>query len=219
MVGDNIILVLKFGKGYNFSDVQLLAEHFFHYKNTYCLLDKAQRKMDLLFCYVLPMPYIDWGSWWSKMNLFCPNIDYLRPFLYLDLDTAVMTPVENIFPKGRYRDGFIMLRDFRSKLPASGVMWFPKESDKVKRIWQEWIKNPAQHIKKYRGDQDFIGSILKPDYYWQDIMDGMVSFKPGGNWRKRLEGDEKTISFHGRPKIWEAAKSVEWVKNYVELND
>lgn len=209
----NIVSVLKTGGDFTIEDVRLQG---FHLKecNYFCLHDK----IDINFKFknnstILPMEYKNWKGWWSKMNIFSPSLEHLRPFLYVDLDTAFFSPILNFdFDQSQ----FIMLEDFyQPKKAASGLMWIPKNNQKIDKIWIEWIKDPNKHISKFRGDQNFINSIVTPDKFWQELTNEIVSFKPNKKWKTVLNGNESIVCFHGKPRLPEAAKTVEWVNNYV----
>lgn len=217
----NIVLVLRTGGEFNLMDAILLSHHAIvnEENNTVqilCLTDL--NKVDIVHNYfsTIPLEY-NWQGWWSKMNLFSPKLEYLRPFLYIDLDTAIIAPISSILPDVKYRNGVIMLRDFYcTKRPASGILWIPAKNEKVKKVWNEWIKYPKTNMLKFRGDQEFISSVIQPDYYWQDIVSGVVSYKPNKRHRIELQGNENIVCFHGHPKIMEASKESNWVMEYVK---
>lgn len=215
--GVNIFLVLRTGGDFRMRDVYLLAKHLHKQANglaitIYCLTDIVNQKITLSNLTLLPLKN-NWKGWWSKMNLFSPELDSYRPFLYLDLDTVVLNELRTILPDTEKEKDFIMLRDFyKSHKAASGLMWFPEISNKVNNIWEQWIAKG--NTSNFRGDQDFINIIENPDYYWQDFTDKITTFKPK-EWLRKLQGKETIVCFHGKPRIHEAAKSVEWVNKYV----
>ena len=58
--------------------------------------------------------------------------------------------------------------------------------------------------------------------YWQDICqpDYITTFKPlngkrRGEWRTKFPVQSAVVCFHGKPRIPEAALTVEWVKEYI----
>ena len=220
----NVVLVLKTGGSYNFQDVELLCARLHMYWkseqkiNIYCLYDKVHEEVRLANCTLLPMTYSRWKGWWSKLNLFSPQIEYLRPFLYLDLDTAIVGDISSLF--NRKEQEIIGLEDFYFKNKfASGVMWIPSNNLIVNRIWVEWNKCPEKYIQTYRGDQNFISNFICSNLYWQSLTDMICSFKARGKERGWLQEVPKQISivcFHGRPKIQEAARTIKWLKEYVK---
>jgi hypothetical protein len=217
----NIVLILRTGGDFSMKDVRLLAKRLHDNKQdldiqVFCFTDIVEQKITVPECILLPLK-CNWPGWWAKMNLFLPELEYLRPFLYLDLDTVVLKPITDVLPNNGRQSGMILLRDFYVlKKPATGLMWIPAKSKNVSNVWSAWIEKPEIHIRQFRGDQDFVGRIVKPDYFWQDITKGVVSFKPNRKKREILTGDEKIVCFHGKPRIREAAKNIGWVNKYVK---
>ena len=171
------------------------------------------------------MPNDEWPGWWAKMNLFSPELKQLRPFLYLDLDTVVLQSLKDLVPPKDKQDKFVMLRDFyRPTQMASGLMWVP-DTVLIDEVYKQWIKRPKTNIKKYKGDQNFISSVVKgkgPDLFWQDISkpNYITTFKPFNakkrpEWRTEFPANSAVVCFHGKPRIPEAANTVDWVKDYV----
>jgi hypothetical protein len=217
----NILLVLRTGGDFSMKDVRILADHLEKNKddlklNVWCLSDTVNQKVTLPNVTLLPMEN-RWPGWWAKMNLFSPKLEHLRPFMYLDLDTAVLKPITAVLPNDQVQSGVILLRDFYvPKRPATGLMWIPAKNNKVYNVWSNWIAKPEIHIKKFRGDQNFVEAVIKPDYYWQDMNKGIVSFKPNRRKREVLNKHENIVCFHGKPRIRQAAKNIDWVTNYVK---
>lgn len=216
----NIILIYRIGGDFSFQDIDLIASHI--HKNSgnvsvYCVTNTFESPVALTHCTLLPMGH-PWRGWWAKMNLFSPELEKYRPFLFLDLDTAVLGDVNDLIEQGGISHNFIMLRDFyRFTNPASGVMWIPANNDKISQVWRTWNLDPEMWMRKYRGDQDFISSAVKPDLFWQDIVKGIYTFKPTSrNWLNEVPEDAKLVCFHGKPRIWDAISRVKWVYEYIQ---
>ena len=220
-----IMLVLRSGGDFTFQDVELISYHIkTHYRGMYglkvfCLFDKIDQTFELKNCILLPTPYKEWKGWWSKMNLFSPEMEQYRPFLYLDLDTAVVGDVSELL--NRECIDFIGLEDFyeKGKL-ASGMMWMPMENEEIQVIWNEWIKSPEQHTKKFRGDQNFLRNFIFSNRYWQDVTNKICSFKVRNkdrSWLQEIPEEVSTVCFHGHPRIKDAV-SVPWVREYVQYD-
>src|SRR5512138_2980603 len=90
-----IVLVLRSGKDFGFRDVELIARHINGKWQSpvrpriVCLWDKATTHYNL--------GNIEYPGTWSRMQLYSPEMEQYRPFLYVDLDTAVINSLENIF--------------------------------------------------------------------------------------------------------------------------
>lgn len=220
----NIVTILKTGGDFSLSDVDLLTRNLkgrWPVVCVYCITDAVGvPRMSDEGCSLIPMGDGNrHPGWWAKMNMFSPTYKPLRPFLYLDLDTAVVDTLEGIVPSAKH-PRFIMLRDFyKPQKPASGMMWVPSVSKKLTLLWETWEKRKALIMRKYRGDQDFIASVCKPDEYWQDITDKISSFKPvnaNKQWLVDLPNHINVVCFHGKPRIPAAARQVDWVERYIK---
>lgn len=225
----NIVIIHKSGGDFRIADVYLLVAHINKYwgedkvrPNVYCYTDTVTKEVQVVGLTIRPLPNPEWLGWWSKMNLFSGALKELRPFLYLDIDTAVLKSIQSLFPPDNEKDKFVTLRDFyRPSQMASGVMWIP-DTPLMDKVYLEWIKNVKGHSNRFRGDQNFISYVVreedKPDLFWQDISlvpELVTTFKPNNVWRTEFPTNSAVVCFHGKPRIPEAAKSVEWVKAYV----
>lgn len=156
----------------------------------------------------VPLKY-GWGGWWSKMELFRPDIE--GDILYADLDTVLngdMSPLEKLCLRC---DRPIMLSDFYyPERLASGLMWIPKAYRA--HVWTKWLKM-CDHSHQYIGDQEIIESCWKnAAMRWQNILPGHVaSYKihvkregvPSHILNKSepmVLDDVKVVCYHGRPR-------------------
>ena len=215
----NIALIHRTGGDFKIADAYLLVSHIRKYwgssdvPSIYCYSDSVDKELKVVGLTIRPLPIPTWKGWWAKMNLFAPELKELRPFLYLDLDTAVLKSLKSLIPPEEQKDKFVGLRDFyRPNNFASGMMWIP-DTKVMDDVYLKWLKNK----KRFRGDQNFIASVTKADIYWQDICqpDYITTFKPKGKWRTELPAQSAVVCFHGEPRIPKAAQTVDWVKRYV----
>ena len=221
-------MVLRTGGDFSLNDVRLLSFHLQKwYKGDgrlelYCLCDKVDTPHKFDGVMLWPMYDTRWERWWCKMNLFSPEMNISRPFLYMDLDTAVVGDLQGILPPDNPNE-FITLGGFNPEVEMyllSGMMWFPEQSDKVEKIWMEWISNTKEIIERFTpdgGDQAFIKSVVDhPDRYFQRLVPGKIhNGKPRGGTLQTLPREGSIICFHGQPRIPEAGKRVDWVKHYI----
>ena len=219
------MLVLKSGGGYGMKDVLLLSRHI--RKNMgdvriVCINDKVKQHHHIkqYEIDIIPMQN-NWNGWWAKYNLFSPDLQQYRPFLYVDLDTVVLKGLNKVVFCVKENGKFVMLRDFYQKKLASGMMWIPESSDKVDSLWANKgnMKFGKWNNQRHRMDYYIRNVIQSPDLFFQDIVSGIYSFKPrlngGAHWLNNLPEDSKVVCFHGSPNIWKAMGKVEWVKEYV----
>ncbi|MFO8067259.1 MAG: hypothetical protein R6U11_06730 [Bacteroidales bacterium] len=219
-----IIMTLRSGGDFAFSDVTLLANHI-HKKwksevapRIICMYDKIKQPIDLGNIELIPIPN-QWPGVWARMSLYSPEMRDLRPFLYIDLDTAVINNLENIIKLIDDESMYITLEDFwqPGKL-ATGLAWIPKDSKKVNKIWDIWLKSS----KQFKGRMDnFLRTCVEPDAFFQQLNNKkIVTFKPkvkrqlGSTWLRNIPPDVDLVCFHGYPRIPQATE-VEWVKKYI----
>lgn len=211
-----IVTVLRHGGDFTFKDVELIARHIngkWRSKirpRIICLWDKASTHYDLGNIELMPLPTTLPGTW-SRIHLYSPEMDQYRPFLYVDLDTVVVSSIEQVLSKIADPSLFITLEDFWQKGQlATGLVWFPKDSDKVKKIWSEFRGAQGKRMDRYI--REVIG---QPDIYWQNLTKAIYDFKPRtGLHLKKLPQDADLVCFHGKPRIFQAT-DIEWVNNYI----
>ena len=190
-----IACVLKSGGDFNESHVYALQKMCSKYmpgERFVCLTDL---KLD---CDTIPLTE-DWDGWWSKIELF-----KLDAAVYLDLDTILVGDCTEILEEARKHE-FVIMRDvYRGKhspmAMQSSFMCWTKSHKSIYLLFQQEKMRPE-------GDQEYIEHAMagRPVTYWQDITDGVVSFKqdvlPNG-----LKDSDRVIIFHGRPRPWEQTK-------------
>lgn len=148
----------------------------------------------------------DWPKWWPKIEIFKIH----GPVLYMDLDTVVLRPVDDMILEASKYD-FVSIRDFykdKDKLErsvGSGLMYWKGD---MSYLYEEFKKDPTRHMNecttgRWWGDQGFIERYLKEKpVFWQHISPNrVVSWKM--HCRFGIPKDASVIAFHGKPKPWE----------------
>lgn len=131
-------------------------------------------------------------GWWAKIELFATWMEQFRPYLYLDLDTFVLSGFGDMWTD--CGNEFWMLRDFyRPNGGQSAMMWIPKETD----IWNKWLEKPKEYwYSKHKGDQNFLEEF---DFKRiQDVFYGHMSYK--ADELQDSPREAVTVHFHGKPK-------------------
>jgi hypothetical protein len=137
-----------------------------------------------------------WQGWWSKMELFRP--DLTGDLLYFDLDTVICGDLTGIAAVGR--DTFI--RDFyrRGQCLGSGMMYLTEM--RRAKTWATWMRHPARWMQRYQrgGDQSFLETIYAGTCArWQDQTPGqVVSYK--AHCARGLPVEARVVCYHGLPK-------------------
>lgn len=141
----------------------------------------------------------DWPGWWSKMELFRPDV-LSGGFLYLDLDSAIVGDVADFAAFGR----LALLRDFyRPRGLGSGVMYLP-EAERGS-VWADWIRQPDVWMRRHRrgGDQAFLERhLLGRAARWQDVLPGQVVSYKADVQKGAPCTDARLVAFHGKPRPW-----------------
>lgn len=149
-----------------------------------------------------PLKY-NWPGWWSKMELFRPDI--LDDILYMDLDTIIHDDLGVILDICNTNPLPIMLSNLIPRMQSkgglgSGIMWLPAKYRGI--IWNKWIANPYKIMKKYNssGDQKFISEIYSPIVLqFQKLKPGcIVSYKV--DCKGSVPDGAKIICYHGNPR-------------------
>lgn len=138
-----------------------------------------------------------WRGWWSKMELFRPRL-FPGPVLYVDLDTL---PVGDLTPLTTYRGPLAMLSDFyRPEKAQSGVMAFTPGAV-TEAIWEAWIKDPEGHMRRYRGDGEWLHALTEGTGVdrIQDVAQGVYSLKVHA--REGPPEDAVLVCGHGNPRL------------------
>lgn len=146
-----------------------------------------------------------WPGWWSKIELFRPDLK--GDILFMDLDTVIRGPIDDIMNASK----LTVLRDFyrdgkKLKEGLGGGLLFLPEKDRA-QIWDEFTVNPALSMRlNPRGDQHFFEQFwLNKAQRWQDLVPGqIVSWKV--NCMHGIPPAARVICFHGKPRPWEVGQ-------------
>ncbi len=191
-----IACVLKSGGDFKSAHVYALQEMCAKYlpnEDFVCLTDMT------LDCATIPLIH-GWEGWWSKLELF-----RLPSALYMDLDTVLVGDCSEMLEAARPHD-FVIMRDiYRGKrnplAMQSSLMWWSKP--------HEFLYDEFKTGERYceGGDQIYLEHALRnePVTYWQDITDGVCSFK-ADVLEHGVRARDKVIVFHGKPRPWEQTR-------------
>lgn len=193
-----IALVLRSGGIYQPKHVVELVRQIRQYDRSIgctCLTDMSIKSQDIN---TIALAY-RWPSWWSKMELFRPDIR--GDLLYLDLDTVVLGSLSDLL-RVKQR---AMLRDFyRPSGLGSGVMVLPEAERGA--IWDAFYANPGRAMQRsvLKGDQDFLERFWLNDETLriQDVVPGqVVSYKV--HCKQGVPAGARAVCAHGKPKLWD----------------
>jgi len=159
----------------------------------------------------------NWPSWWSKIELFKPNL-FGGPVIYLDLDTLVLGPLHELKRTvARKRSEPLLLRGYhptsqRYDLAATGIMAW--QSGQMEAVYHAFVdrysrlvelgKSVDQYIKG--GDQGFVRQYVNPKRKLQDVLPpNYIAFKRQVRQSPRPVEQElsgaRLLAWSGRPRI------------------
>ena len=176
----------------------------------------------------------NWPGWWSKMELFRPDIE--GDILFFDLDTIIYNNLQDIYDmcfnnslpimiapfqaandyNNIYDDTFYQKYNLYLRNIGSGVMWLPKKIRK--KVWEKWMQNPHHWMEKCKesGDQHFISYCLSKQgeiLFFQKLKkQSVVSFKI--DCIGKPPKDAMVICYHGTPRPHETG----WATKHSECS-
>lgn len=192
-----IVCVLRSGGEFNVSHVRRLRDQIGEVAPGvpfFCLSDVVIRDVP-----TIALEY-NWPGWWSKMELFRPDI--FGDLLYLDLDSHVVGDISELLEIGQTA---IMRDVYRPAGLQSSIMYLA-EADRAE-IWRSWVMHADEWQVRYAkgGDQAFLERHwLKAVTRWQDVLAGrIVSYKVDCAPRGEIPAGARVVAFHGKPRPWE----------------
>ncbi len=207
-----VVCVLKKGGSFDIGYVQKLKGMV--ERNTtapfdfVCFTDSEDVKT---ICKTIPLKHA-WVSWWSKIELFRPNVLDSKHVVYFDLDTIIVGNIDQLL-RTDFTFGALCPwnpRNRKNGMFASGMLAWQNKTHEF--IYQDFTEEdiPANP----RGDQQYMSRKLaeytKQYQPIQDCIDGVYSFKR--DCRRELPHNAKIICFHGKPRPSEVRR--DWVTEH-----
>jgi len=155
---------------------------------------------------VIPLLY-PWPGWWSKIELFRPDI-LNGNTIYFDLDTLIVSDFTAIFACFR-QHGFLMLDDWygHSGVNSSMMAWTSTAKLYLSRIYEKFAAEPRKYRGLYNtkarwGDQGFIRdhTPIEPALWQKEFPGKIVSFKR--DCQDGIPNGACIVCFHGKPRPW-----------------
>ena len=198
-----VCVVLKSGGNYNMKHVNAIQKQIdAHLKSPHGILlftDVAEAKP-----WKKVMLSKDWPGWFSKIEMFRPDINYRGGVLFTDLDNYFGR--DFILPKwDKMEVGKIYApRDPYRNLWASGLMAWRLGS--VNSPFIEFSKNPvfSREGNRVFGDQEIINEAMKGKYADLSALMSSASYKKD----KPKKDSVDCVYFHGKPKPWDVGWTV-----------
>ena len=136
-------------------------------------------------------PFVPYQGWWSKINLFVPNMAR-GPSLYFDLDVVITGNLDYLvdFTQHRFAAPANWARSGHGGIQSSVMAWrgdFTLPYDEIKKQWPE-VRS------RLWGDQEFLWELLGDNWI---RVPGINSYKY--HCQNGLPEDARVLVFHGKP--------------------
>jgi hypothetical protein len=206
-----IASVLKLGGIYDETYVNKLAStikrHVTKKYKFVCLTDS--KDIDLidkkLVDHIIPLEF-NFKGWWSKMELFRPELFSESQVLYFDLDTLI---VKNIDEVTSYGGDFLTLRDFNTLVNvSSGILgWKANKQNIFYKFIRSLLSSEIILDQFYGGDQQAIEFLYDGKIDWfQDLFPNIMApfkYECYNSETTKISLPEKAsvICFHSKPKM------------------
>ncbi|KKL89028.1 hypothetical protein LCGC14_1918760, partial [marine sediment metagenome] len=131
----------------------------------------------------------NWPGWWSKIELFRPDLSSDNTTIYFDLDVLILKDISEFSRICRRASMPLMLRSCdrvgeANDWPSSSIMsWMGKC---MNRVYYEFIKDSEEAIKRIRKgtsragqrtDQGFIRQVINPRKFQDLLPKDYIMFK------------------------------------------
>ena len=170
-------------------------------------------------------------GWWNKLQLFDVGNKVSDRVVYLDLDTVITGSIDWLLED---RSWFMGIEDVGAvnahqphlkNILQTGVMAW--DFDPNSHIWNTFVLSYDRAVDTYRGDGEYLSSILNP--YQRTLLqhkytNALKSYKYDVYPNKLLQ-ETSIVVFHGRPSIEQAFSETiktpmatyepqSWIKDY-----
>lgn len=166
------------------------------------------------------------SGWWNKLQLF--KGDMKGRVVYFDLDTLITGNIDWLL---QYDGSFLGIEDLgainahqphlKGKLQSGVLAW---RSEYMNWIYLEFMLQKDEIVSKFRGDGEYLDSIIKHRDLLQDLFPKQLKSYKYEVYPDNIDS-ASIICFHGRPSIIQSMSEKvttpmreylpqPWVKNY-----
>lgn len=177
--------------------------------NITCLTDDSSGINPELVTSIIPLKH-DYKGWWSKIELFRPDIFPGDRVFYLDLDTVIVKNIDELLMNDSMFSG---IRDlYHYNFMQTGLMsWNPNYNH---QIYERFVPRASSIMKNcIEGDAGWIRENLHNYDYLQDkFPNKIVSYKAHcvnkNTQEVSIPKDASIVCFHGIPRPHTVKKSI-----------
>ncbi len=149
-------------------------------------------------------------GWWNKLQMFDPANKVSDRVVYFDLDTIITSNIDWLLED---RSWFMGIEDVGAVNPhqphlkdvlQTGVMSWDFEPNS--HIWNTFVLSYDRVIDSYRGDGEYLSSIINPYHrtLLQHKYPGKLKSYKYDLYPNRPKEEISIVCFHGRPSIEQA---------------
>lgn len=168
----------------------------------------------------------DISGWWYKPFIFNRNLELQETVLFLDLDLVIFESIDKLFDYKK--DKFCVIKGF-SKENATGInsSCFRFNRRNYYHLYDDYIKNYTDIIRKYKGDQDWLSEQISSEYWPKEWIQSFKidilkykgyisekninSLKHMINYEPNFNKETCMVVFHGKPNPHEI--ETKWVRD------
>jgi len=143
-------------------------------------------------------------GWWYKPLFFNPQLGIEGTLLFFDLDVIIFRDIDKLFT---HKPGeFCIIRDFHRHVNPKYAKFnssvFRLEIGSQAHIYENFVRDPKNIMRRFHGDQDWIFSQAKNYAFWPD--EWIQSYKWEMRGKPKMVRDKKgkrNFVSPGEPKI------------------
>lgn len=169
---------------------------------------------NLRYVKVEPMNFL--GShnlWWYKMQAFRSDVAIADQNLLLDLDLVIVNSLEKFW--NYHPLDFVIIQDFNrqwfSKYNRSNSSVVKFTPQLAKTIYDNYMQNPLNYSRKFRGDQDYFDEYVENKVRWPkkwamswkwEVYNGGMTESNSNKYFElttNLDLETSILVFHGKP--------------------
>lgn len=221
-----IVCIYKSGGDYDWRYVAAmntgLHEHCPDDFDFYCLTDKPDEVSE--YANIVELKH-DLPGWWSKIELFNPELFYDDIVIYMDLDVLILKDISNLVRAAknsfypvtlRSRDPYGEQKDW----PSSSIMsWKGRNMNEVYNVFfqkgkDKVIEETKKNISRagQRTDQGFIRTVINPDKFQDVLPEGYVIYKLDYNRYPAAFKKAHILNWTGKPRFHAMSGAYEHIR-------